>query len=61
MRFERAPTRAANPQPNHGSRNMSENRIAILPGDGVGPEVTAEARRVLEWFVARRWLALRLD
>ena len=22
--------------------------IAILPGDGIGPEVTAEARRVLE-------------
>lgn len=53
--------RAANLQSNHGSSDMSENRIAILPGDGVGPEVTAEARRVLEWFVARRRLALRLD
>lgn len=40
---------------------MSEQSIVILPGDGVGPEVTAEARRVLEWFVARRKLALRLD
>ena len=29
------------------------NKIAILPGDGIGPEVIAEARRVLEWFVAR--------
>jgi isocitrate/isopropylmalate dehydrogenase len=25
---------------------MSENTIAILPGDGIGPEVTAQARRV---------------
>ena len=23
-------------------------RVALLPGDGVGPEVTAEARKVLE-------------
>jgi 3-isopropylmalate dehydrogenase len=28
--------------------------IAILPGDGIGPEVTAEAARVLR-AVARRW------
>ena len=24
------------------------NRIVILPGDGIGPEVTVQARRVLE-------------
>jgi 3-isopropylmalate dehydrogenase len=29
-------------------------RILVLPGDGIGPEVTAEARRVLE-DVARRF------
>jgi len=40
---------------------MRQQNIVILPGDGVGPEVTAEARRVLEWFIARRGLALRLD
>jgi 3-isopropylmalate dehydrogenase len=28
-------------------------RITVLPGDGVGPEVTAEARRVLEAVAAR--------
>ena len=27
---------------------MTQRLIAILPGDGIGPEVTAEARRVLE-------------
>ena len=27
---------------------MSNPLIAILPGDGIGPEVTREARRVLE-------------
>ncbi|HZT91342.1 MAG TPA: 3-isopropylmalate dehydrogenase [Gaiellaceae bacterium] len=25
-------------------------RVAVLPGDGVGPEVTAQALRVLEWL-----------
>ena len=40
---------------------MSQQNIAILPGDGIGPEVTAEARRVLEWFVARRGLELVLE
>ena len=40
---------------------MSKKTIAILPGDGVGPEVSAEARRVLEWFVARRGLDLVLE
>ena len=39
---------------------MSVKKIAILPGDGIGPEVTAEARRVLEWFVTRRKLELQL-
>ncbi len=34
--------------------------ILILPGDGVGPEVTAQARRVLEWFAESRGLDLAL-
>ncbi|MFM7158748.1 MAG: isocitrate/isopropylmalate family dehydrogenase, partial [Planctomycetaceae bacterium] len=28
-------------------------RIALLPGDGIGPEVTAEGRRVLEAVATR--------
>jgi 3-isopropylmalate dehydrogenase len=40
---------------------VSAKNIAILPGDGIGPEVIAEARRVLEWFVAHRGLALVLE
>jgi 3-isopropylmalate dehydrogenase len=35
---------------------VSKRNIAILPGDGIGPEVIAQARRVLEWFVARQKL-----
>jgi 3-isopropylmalate dehydrogenase len=35
-------------------------RILILAGDGIGPEVVGEARRVAEWFVAKRKLAIEL-
>ena len=35
-------------------------KLLVLPGDGVGPEVTAEAVRVLRWFVQHRGLDLTL-
>ena len=33
-------------------------RMLVLGGDGVGPEVAAQARRVADWFAANRGLAL---
>ncbi|MCS6931398.1 MAG: 3-isopropylmalate dehydrogenase [Acetobacteraceae bacterium] len=34
---------------------MPANRkLLVLPGDGIGPEVMAEALRVLDWMAARR-------
>jgi 3-isopropylmalate dehydrogenase len=36
-------------------------RIAVLPGDGIGPEVTAEAVRVLEAVAARHGHGFRLE
>ncbi|HEX2887256.1 3-isopropylmalate dehydrogenase [Vineibacter terrae] len=35
-------------------------RLLILPGDGIGPEVMAEVRRVAEWFRDRRALPIDL-
>ena len=35
--------------------------IVVLPGDGVGPEVTAEAERVLEAVSAKHSLALQFE
>ena len=32
----------------------SNRRVLLLPGDGIGPEVAAEARRVLDWIDHRR-------
>ena len=31
-----------------------------LPGDGIGPEILAQSRRVVEWFAARRGLDIDL-
>jgi 3-isopropylmalate dehydrogenase len=41
----------------HGSNHMN---IAVIGGEGIGPEVTHEARRVLSWFIARRHLPVDL-
>ena len=35
-------------------------KIAIIPGDGIGPEVIAEGLRVLEWFRVHRGLTFEL-
>jgi 3-isopropylmalate dehydrogenase len=35
-------------------------RVLILPGDGVGPEVLAQVRRIVEWFMVERGLAIDL-
>ena len=37
------------------------SRILVLPGDGIGPEVTAEARRVLDAAAKRAGLALEYE
>ena len=36
---------------------MSNPSILILPGDGIGPEVMAEVRKIIAWFGANRALA----
>jgi 3-isopropylmalate dehydrogenase len=35
--------------------------ILLLPGDGIGPEVMAEARRVIDWLRRRRDLRVELS
>jgi 3-isopropylmalate dehydrogenase len=36
------------------SRRM---KVAVLAGDGIGPEVTGQSLRILDWFIAERGLA----
>lgn len=33
---------------------MANHSLLILPGDGIGPEVMTEVRRVIDWFGAKR-------
>jgi len=40
---------------------MTEVLIAVLPGDGIGPEVTAQARAVLEHCARRFSLGMRFE
>ena len=37
---------------------MSKNTLLMLPGDGIGPEVTREVRRIIDWLAKRRHLEL---
>jgi 3-isopropylmalate dehydrogenase len=40
---------------------MNENKVLILPGDGIGPEIVAQARRVLELVNDQDSLGLEFD
>ena len=35
---------------------MGKPALLILPGDGIGPEVMVEVRKVIEWFTSNRGL-----
>lgn len=39
---------------------MTAKKILILPGDGIGPEVMAEVRRVLDFFAAKRGMKMEI-
>lgn len=41
---------------------MSANKkLLVLPGDGIGPEIMREVRRVIEWMARRRGVAFDLE
>jgi 3-isopropylmalate dehydrogenase len=40
---------------------MSNPSILILPGDGIGKEVMAEVRRIIEWYGDKRGLKFDVD
>jgi 3-isopropylmalate dehydrogenase len=39
----------------------ANKRLLVLPGDGIGPEVMAEVRRVIDWMDKRRHVTFSLD
>ncbi|WP_343080584.1 3-isopropylmalate dehydrogenase [Ostreiculturibacter nitratireducens] len=40
---------------------MAIPSLLILPGDGIGPEVMAEVRKVIDWFGAKRGLRFNVS
>ena len=40
---------------------MSDPMILILPGDGIGPEVMAEVRKVIAWLKAKRGIGFNVE
>ena len=36
-------------------------KLAVIGGDGIGPEVMAEVRKVIAWFGKRRGLVFDVD
>ncbi|MCF3933723.1 3-isopropylmalate dehydrogenase [Acuticoccus sp. M5D2P5] len=40
---------------------MSGGHVLVVPGDGIGPEVVAVARRVLDWCVAKDLVGLTFE
>ena len=40
---------------------MSTPSLLILPGDGIGPEVMAEVRKVIDWFGDKRGLKFEVS
>ncbi|MBF0309324.1 MAG: 3-isopropylmalate dehydrogenase [Magnetococcales bacterium] len=40
---------------------MVEKSILLLPGDGIGVEIVAEARKVLEWYMAQGRMRLVME
>ncbi len=43
------------------SSKSAPAEIVLIPGDGVGPEVIREARRVLDWLGEHRGLEVALQ
>jgi 3-isopropylmalate dehydrogenase len=39
----------------------ANKRLLVLPGDGIGPEVMREVRRVIEWMDRRRHVSFALE
>ncbi|MFQ5624654.1 MAG: 3-isopropylmalate dehydrogenase [Paracoccaceae bacterium] len=40
---------------------MTHPSLLILPGDGIGPEVMAEVRRIISWMAEHRGLAFEVE
>ena len=40
---------------------VKDRKILLLPGDGIGPEVVREARKIIEWFNKNKSLDFKIE
>ncbi len=40
---------------------VKDRKLLLLPGDGIGPEVVREVRKIIEWFNKKKCLQEGLD
>ena len=40
---------------------VKKRKILLLPGDGIGPEVMAEAKKIITWFNKKKSLDFEID
>jgi len=57
----RAADEAARPWIYHNMETPILKKVLILAGDGIGPEIMAQTRRVVEWFAAHRGIRMELQ
>ena len=51
------------PQTSHGFLmiKVKKRKILLLPGDGIGPEVVSEVKKIINWFNSKRSLDFETD
>ena len=40
---------------------VKKRKILLLPGDGIGPEVIAEVKKIIQWFNKNKSLDFEID
>ena len=40
---------------------MATHKLLLLAGDGIGPEVMAEVKKLIAWMNAQRWLMFEIE
>jgi len=40
---------------------VKKRKILLLPGDGIGPEVVAEVKKIIQWFNSNKSLDFEID
>ena len=40
---------------------VKKRKILLLPGDGIGPEVITEVKKIIEWFNKKKSLDFEIE